>query len=172
MWSLWLIAIGCLVLVPFLLFVTGWPILISDTWRNYENCRDSSCSMYQLVVKINPGFPMTRSGNTPCVVIPACLSPLCQRGQDASRCIYALSGLSCWPHQDFRHSRKKHSCLFSLAQKVTFILYHSPLKVFFFVSWFSLAQFLNSSLLYLISVLAYFDGMSIILFQHFLRICF
>lgn len=52
----------------------------------------------------------------------------------------------CFPvYQDSDIPEKSVVALLLLGQKVTFIFYHPPpLKIFLFVSYFSLAQFLNS----------------------------
>lgn len=97
---------------------------MEEPWKQY---RDSSCPIHQLGLKINSGFPMTKSGDTPWAGMPACL--LIHHAREVRmppRSNYSLSGLSSWLHQDFRHSRKIHICS-TLAQNVT-ILYFTTLR--------------------------------------------
>lgn len=116
------------------------PGKIEEPWKW---CRDSSSPMHELGLKVNFVFSVTRSGNTPCAVIPARL--LVHHASEVKkppRSTYALWGLSFWLHKDFRYSRKIHSwCTLTGTENSCFMFYHPPLKIFSFVSCFSLAHF-------------------------------
>lgn len=116
---------------------------LEEPWKQ---CKDSSYLIYQMGLKISSDFSMTKSGNTPCTMIPTCLLAHCEgqiRMPPGST--YSLLGLSSWLHHKFRHSRKIHSCLNSTSiESNCFIFYYPSLKRFFFLSHFSLVQFLNS----------------------------
>lgn len=119
------------------------PRNMEEPWRQ---CKDSSCLIYQMGLKISSDFSMTKSGNTPCTMIPTCL--LVHREGKIRMPLgstYLLLRLSSWLHHEFRHSRKIHSCLTCTSMESNcFIFYYPSLERFFFLSHFSLAQFFNS----------------------------